>query len=147
MFAQGWTIELLMLTYRVWHVAPFAFVVFYAGLQTVDQDTLESAIVDGASRWERLRCVIVPHLMPLIVFVALIHLMDSYRVFEEVVGFSSQAHRISLQFLTFNFLTPDQTGNRAITRAAASSMLTMVGIVVLLIPLITHAWRTQRGRR
>ena len=147
MFAQGWSIEVLMLAYRVWHVAPFAFVVFYAGLQTVDQDTLESAIVDGASRWERLRCVIVPHLMPLIVFVALMHLMDSYRVFEEVIGFSAQAHRISLQFLTFNFLTPDQTGNRAITRAAASSMLTMVGIVVLLVPLITHAWRAQRVRR
>ena len=43
--------------------------------------------------------------------------------------------------------TPDQTGNRAITRAAASSMLTMVGIVVLLVPLITHAWRAQRVRR
>ena len=28
MFAQAWTIELLMLFYRVWHVAPFAFVVF-----------------------------------------------------------------------------------------------------------------------
>jgi hypothetical protein len=26
--------------------------------------------------------------MPLIIFIALIHLMDSYRVFEEVVGFS-----------------------------------------------------------
>ena len=25
MFAQGWTIELLMLVYRIWHVAPFAF--------------------------------------------------------------------------------------------------------------------------
>ena len=54
MFAQGWTIELLMMFYRVWHVAPFAFVVFYAGLQTVNQDTLESAVIDGASRWERL---------------------------------------------------------------------------------------------
>ena len=31
MFAQAWTIELMMLFYRVWHVAPFAFVVFYAG--------------------------------------------------------------------------------------------------------------------
>ena len=31
MFAQGWTIEILMLFYRVWHVAPFAFVIFYAG--------------------------------------------------------------------------------------------------------------------
>lgn len=147
MFAQGWTIELLMLTYRVWHVAPFAFVVFYAGLQTVDLDTLESAIVDGASRLERLRFVIIPHLMPLITFISLIHLMDSYRVFEEVVGFSSQAHRISLQWLTFSFLTPDETGSRAITRASASSMLTMVGIVLLLIPLLMRTWRDHRVKR
>ena len=74
LFAQGWTIEILMLFYRVWHVAPFAFVVFYAGLQTVNQDALESAIIDGASRWQRTRYLIIPHLMPLIVFIALIHL-------------------------------------------------------------------------
>lgn len=84
MFAQAWTIEAMMMFYRVWHVAPFAFVIFYAGLQTVNQDSLESAIIDGANRWERLRFVIVPHLMPLIVFIALIHLMDCYRVFEEI---------------------------------------------------------------
>ena len=54
--------------------------------------------------------MIVPHLMPLIVFVTLIHLMDSYRVFEEIVGFSSQAHVISLQWLTYDFLTPDDVG-------------------------------------
>jgi multiple sugar transport system permease protein len=147
MFAQGWTIEVMMLIYKVWHVAPFAFVVFYAALQTVDQDTLESAIVDGASRLERLRFVIVPHLAPLIAFVALIHLMDSYRVFDEVVGFASQAHVISLQYLTFSFLTPDETGNRAITRAAASSMLTMIGIVILLVPLLRRTWREQRRGR
>ena len=147
MFAQGWSIEVLMLGYRVWHVAPFAFVIFYAGLQTVDQDTLESAIVDGASRFERLRHVVLPHLMPLVVFVALIHLMDSYRVFEEVIGFSSQAHRISLQYLTFSFLTPDETGNRAVSRASASAMLTMVGIVILLIPLLVRTWRDQRVKR
>ncbi|MCY4452208.1 MAG: sugar ABC transporter permease [Immundisolibacterales bacterium] len=144
MFAQGGTIELLMLFYRVWHVAPFAFVVFYAGLQTVNQDTLESAIIDGASRWERLRYVVIPHLMPLIVFVALIHLMDAYRVFEEVVGFSSQAHVISLQWLTYDLLTPDDSGNRAISRASASAMLTMVGIVILLVPLLLRTWRDQR---
>jgi multiple sugar transport system permease protein len=147
MFAQGWTIELLMLFYRVWHVAPFAFVIFYAGLQTVNQDTLESAIIDGANRWERLRFVVIPHLMPLIVFISLIHLMDSYRVFEEVVGFSSQAHRISLQWLTYDFLIPDDSGNRSISRASASSMLTMVGIVILLVPLIRRTRRDQTGGR
>jgi multiple sugar transport system permease protein len=147
MFAQGWTIELLMHVYRVWHVAPFAFIVFYAGLQTLDQDALESAIVDGASRWERLRMVVIPHLSPLIIFVALIHLMDAYRVFEEVVGFASQAHVISLQYLTFSFLMPDQTGGRAISRAAASSMLTMIGIVIILVPLLLRTWRDHRRSR
>ncbi len=145
MFAQGWTIELLMMFYRVWHVAPFAFVVFYAGLQTVNQDTLESAVIDGASRWERLRYVVIPHLMPLIIFIALIHLMDTYRAFEEIVGFSSQAYRISLQWLTYDLLVPDDSGNRAISRASASAMLTMIGIVILLVPLLRRTWRDHRG--
>lgn len=146
-FAHGWATEVLMLFYRVWHVAPFAFVVFYAGLQTVNKDTLESAIIDGASRFERLRYVVLPHLMPLIVFVTLIHLMDAYRVFEEVVGFSSQAYRISLQWLTYSLLTPDNAGNRAIPRASASAMLTMVGIVLLLVPVLMRTWRDHRRAR
>ncbi len=147
MFAQGWTIEVMMLFYRVWHVAPFAFVIFYAALQTVNQDTLESAIVDGASRWERLRYVIIPHLAPLITFIALIHLMDCYRVFEEIVGFSSQSHVISLQWLTYDLLSPDDSGNRAISRASASAMLTMVGIVILLILPLRRSWREHKGTR
>ncbi len=144
MFAQGWTIELLMLLYRVWHVAPFAFVIFYAGLQTVESDKIEAAIVDGASRWQTLRYVIIPHLMPLIVFVSLIHLMDAYRVFDEVIGFRSEAFRISLQWLTYNFLVPDDAGNRSIGRASASAILIMIGVVILLIPLLRNTWKEQR---
>ena len=146
LFAQGWTIEILILFYRVWHVAPFAFVIFYAGLQTVNQDTLEAAFVDGASRFERLRYVIVPHLMPLILFITLIHLMDAYRVFEEIIGFSSQAHVISLQWLTYNYLTPNDAGTRLISSASATSMLTMIGIILLLIPVLRRTWRDHRVR-
>jgi multiple sugar transport system permease protein len=131
----------------VWHVAPFAFVIFYAGLQTVNSDTVEAAIIDGASRWQRLWYILVPHLMPLIVFVALIHLMDAYRVFEEVIGFRSQAYVTSLQWLTYDFLEPDDSGNRAVSRASASAMLTMIGIVILLIPLLRKTWRDHRGTR
>jgi len=145
LFAQAWTIELMMMFYRVWHVAPFAAIIFYAGLQTVNTDSLESAVIDGASRWQRLRLIIVPHLMPLIVFVAMIHLMDTYRTFEEIVGFSSQGYVISLQWLTFDFLTPDQAGNRSISRASASAMLTMIGIAILLVPLLKRTWRDHRG--
>lgn len=146
-FSQAWSTELLLIVYRVWHIAPFAFVVFYAGLQTVNQDTLESALIDGATRWERLRYVILPHLQPLIVFVALIHMMDSYRVFEEIVGLNTQSYVISLQWITYEYLLPDNAGTRQLSRAAANSMLTMIGIVILLIPLLRQVWRAHRSVR
>jgi multiple sugar transport system permease protein len=144
LLSHDWSLQLLMILFKVWHTSPFAFLIFYAGLQGLSTDTMDAATVDGASRWQRLRAVVLPHLMPLIVFVALIHLMDSYRVFDEVVGFASQARVISLQWLTFDLLTPDSAGNRAIGRASASSMLTMVGIVILLVPLILRTWREHR---
>lgn len=145
MFAQGWTIELMMYFYRVWHVAPFAFLVFYAGLQSVNQDALESALIDGATRLQRLRYVILPHLMPLVVFVSLIHLMDAYRVFEEIIGFEASSHVKSLQWLTYDFLMPDHTGNRQISRAAASAMLTMIGTIILVAYPLRKVWKEQRG--
>ena len=81
MFANAWTLELLMVIYRVWHVAPFAFIVFYAGLQTVNKEILESAVIDGANRFERLRYIIIPHLMPLIIFVSWFHYFVSGKEF------------------------------------------------------------------
>lgn len=145
MFAQAWTIELMMYIYRVWHVAPFAFVVFYAGLQSVNSEALEAAIIDGANHWQRLRFIIIPHLLPLVIFLTLIHLMDAYRVFEEIVGFSASAHVVSLQWLTYEFLLQDGTGQRAISRASASAILTMIGIAVLLGPPLRRVWKEQRG--
>ena len=87
-----------LIVYGIWHNAPFCFIVFYAGLQTVPGDTIESAMVDGASRWERIRFVIMPHLMPSATFVALIQLMDNFRVFEPIVGFSAEANATSLSW-------------------------------------------------
>ena len=35
-----------LIVYGIWHSAPFAFIVFYAGLQSVSADTLEAAMID-----------------------------------------------------------------------------------------------------
>ncbi|WP_297106291.1 sugar ABC transporter permease [uncultured Devosia sp.] len=127
-----------LLTYGVWTNAPFSFVVFYAGLQTVPGDTLESAMIDGASRWERIRFVIIPHLAPLATFVALVQLMDNFRVFEPIVGFSAEANATSLSWLIYNDLSGDaqQFGS-----AGATSVLTIIGVVILLSPVLVRTWR------
>ena len=40
---------IMLIIYGIWHSTPFAFVVFYAALQTVPSDTLEAAQIDGCS--------------------------------------------------------------------------------------------------
>lgn len=145
LFAEGWSLEILMMLYRVWNTTPFAFIVFYAGLRSVDRALLDAATIDGANRWERLRFVTLPHLAPLILFVTLIGLMDGYRVYEEIVGFSAAPQVVSLQWLTVEYLTPDETGNRAIGRASASAALTVAGVMVLLAPALMRFWRERRA--
>ena len=138
--ASGFSIRALIILYGIWSVTPFAFVILYAGLQTVPPESLEAAVVDGASRWQRVRFVIMPHLMPLFVFVTLIHLMDAYRVFEPVLVFGSNLYANSMQYMIYRILNLEDNFNKA----AAAALLTVAGIVVLLIPMLRQTWREQR---
>lgn len=128
----------VLLVYGVWTNAPFSFVVFYAGLQTVPQDTVESAKIDGASRWEVIRHVVIPHLAPLATFVALVQLMDNFRVFEPIVGFSAEANATSLSWLVFNDLVGQDS--QLFGSAAATSVITIVGVLILLTPVLRRTW-------
>ncbi|WP_411889214.1 carbohydrate ABC transporter permease [Yoonia sp. SDW83-1] len=128
----------MLMVYGVWHSAPFAFIVYYAGLQTVNTDTLEAAMIDGASRWERIRYVVIPHLVPLTTFIALIQLMDNFRVFEPIVSFAAAAHATSLSYAIFNDLGGE---TRLLSSAAATSVLTIIFVAILLSPVLVRTWR------
>ena len=128
----------MLIVYGVWHAVPFSFVVFYAGLQTLPQDQLESAQIDGATRWQQTWYVIIPHLMPLVTFVALMQIMDNFRVFEPIVGFNSEAHATSLSWFIFNDLGGE---TRLLSSASASSVLTILGVVILMAPVLVRTWR------
>jgi multiple sugar transport system permease protein len=134
--ALTWT---MLIVYGVWHTLPFSFITFYAGLQTVPRDTLEAAQVDGASKWQQLMYVVVPHLIPLVSFVTLMLLMDNFRVFEPIVSFSAEAHATSLSWIIFNDLR--ESGNPLYGSAGATSIMTIIGVVVLLTPVLIRTWR------
>jgi multiple sugar transport system permease protein len=102
-------------------------------------------MVDGASRWERIRFVVIPHLMPLVVFIALIQLMDNFRIFEPIVGFSAAANATSLSWIIYNDLRGSDI--QLFGSAAATSMLTIVGVAILLTPVLIRTWRDFGRKR
>jgi multiple sugar transport system permease protein len=129
---------IMLMVYGVWHAAPFAFIVYYAGLQSINQETLEAARVDGANRWLQIRHVVIPHLLPLTTFIALMQLMDNFRVFEPIVSFAANAHATSLSWAIYNDLGGE---TRQLSSAAATSVLTILGVAILLSPVLVRTWR------
>ena len=134
--ALTWT---MLMVYGVWHTLPFSFITFYAGLQTVPDDTMEAAQIDGATKWQRLIHVIVPHLMPLVSFVTLMLIMDNFRVFEPIVSFKAEAHAQSLSWIIFNDLR--ESGNPLYASAGATSLITIILVVILMSPVLVRTWR------
>jgi len=133
-----------LIVYGIWSSCPFAFVVYYAGLQTVPQDSIESAKLDGASRWQQIWHIVIPHLVPLTTFMALIKIMDNFRVFEPIVSFNAQAHAQSLS----SFIYSDLGGEtQLLSSAAATSVLTIIGVVMLLSPVLVRTYRDYGNKR
>lgn len=67
----------------VWQNAPFSFIIFLAGLQTIDPDIWAAARVDGASAFRRFIHVTLPLMRPFVLVVLVIRSMDVLRVFDE----------------------------------------------------------------
>ncbi len=134
-----------IIIYGIWHHSPFAFVVFYAALQTVPQEPVEAAIIDGASRFQRIRHIVLPHIYPVVTFVALISLMDNFRVFEPIIGFSAEGSAQSLSWLIYDNLVNEEV--ILFGSAAATSMMTIIGIAILLAPVLIRTWREFRTVR
>ncbi|MEM8540879.1 MAG: sugar ABC transporter permease [Pseudomonadota bacterium] len=128
----------MLMVYGIWSSAPFAFVVYYAGLQTVPDDTLESAMIDGATPFERIRYVVLPHLLPLTTFMALIKIMDNFRVFEPIVSFNAAAHAQSLSYFIYNDLGGE---TQLLSSSAATSVITIICVSILLSPVLYRTWR------
>ncbi len=68
----------------IWHWTPFVTLVMLAGLSSMPREPVEQAMVDGANRWQIIRHLTIPMMMPLILTVLFIRIMDALRVVDEV---------------------------------------------------------------
>ncbi|MBC8330520.1 MAG: sugar ABC transporter permease [Anaerolineae bacterium] len=140
------TVKTLIILYGIWYVTPFALVTYFAGIQTLSQDLLEASSMDGANRWQKIRHIIIPHVRSLTIMILLISLMDSYRLFDSVFVLSEMNPIYKADtIMTYNFdvaITVQRLG-----KANAMSVLTVIGIMVILIPNLVQSYREQTKER
>ena len=98
-----WAIRTLILV-DVWQWTPFVFLIVFARLQALPHEVFEAAQVDGASRFQMLRRVTLPLLVPAIAFAGIFRAIDAFRSFDLVYGLSyggPARSTTTLSFLSF----------------------------------------------
>lgn len=68
----------------IWKRIGFNVVVFLAGLQAIPRDVYEAAEVDGASGWVLARNITIPLIAPMTLLVAIMGVIDSFLVFDQI---------------------------------------------------------------
>jgi ABC-type sugar transport system permease subunit len=104
--AEGTTFILPLLV--GWRYAGYNMAIFLAGLLAIPKETIEAAIVDGASYWQRLWKVYFPQMIPSFILATTMCLIGSFAVFDELVAMGAlyvnpEAKLLSVLFFTYGF--------------------------------------------
>lgn len=140
------SVKVLILLHGLWYVSPYALVTYFAGIQTLPIEQMEAASMDGASGWQKIRHIIIPHVSSLSIMVLLISTMDAYRVFDNVFVLSEMNPIYNANtIMTYTFQTAVTV--QRLGKANAMAILTVIGIMVILIPNLIQSYREQVEER
>ena len=114
----------------VWQWTPFAFLVFLAALQGMDEELLDAARLETESGWQIFFNVTLPLLQPVIIIVLLLRLAEALKLFDIPFALTGGGPGIATQ--SYSFLA-FRTGLRYFDVGYASAMAYCMLIVVMII--------------
>ncbi|MFN3923545.1 MAG: carbohydrate ABC transporter permease [Pseudarthrobacter sp.] len=128
----------------IWSGAPYNMVIILAGLAGIDRALYESAGVDGATVWQRLRYITLPALRPAIVIVLTLAAIRSLRSFTEVYVLTGGGPAGSTEvWMTRMYSLGFQRNDIGVASAAAVLLL----VVTLLLTVGTQLLARRKAER
>ncbi len=131
--------NILVLSY-LWKNAGYDMVLFLAGLGGISPSLYEAARVDGAGTWSLFRHITLPSLLPTLFTVAVLSLLNSFKVFREaflVAGNYPHKSMYMLQHLFNNWFTALD-----IQKLCAAAVLVALFILALVL-LLQKLWGNE----
>ena len=113
----------------VWREAGYLMVFFLSGLQSINNDVLEAASIDGATGWKTFRHITLPLLAPTTLFVSTIAFTNCFKLADHVIimteGAPNNASTLLLYYIYQQGFTNMNYG--------LSSTLTVIMLGILLV--------------
>lgn len=120
-----------MLVTEIWQWTPFMFIIFYAGMLSLDSEVFEASEMDGASGWQQFWRITVPLMRPIIAVAVLIRALDAIKAFDVVYTLTAGGPGTSTETTTFYIYQAGYQFFR-LGYGAAAAMVMLVFLSILL---------------
>lgn len=114
----------------VWQWTPFMFLILLAGLEGLPKEPVESAQVDGASRWQILLHVTLPMMRRIVVIAVVFRLMFAIATFDTVYVLTKGGPARATDLITL-FIQREGFVNLNIASASAISFLVLIAVLAI----------------
>jgi multiple sugar transport system permease protein len=135
-----WALPCVILV-SVWHGLGFSVLVYLAGLQGISSAHLEAARIDGATRWQEIRYVVWPLLLPTTMFLTIIGVIGGFQAFQTIYIMTGGGPVDSTRVIAYYLW---QVGFQRLEMGYASAIAVLVFATILTLTLLQ--WRYY-GRR
>jgi putative aldouronate transport system permease protein len=120
---------------NLWKGVGFGSIIYMAGMLGIDDEYYEAAQIDGANRWQQVRFITLPLLIPLIITLTLLSLGGIFRgnleMFQMMVGNNPLLYSTTDIIDTFVFRSLLQLGSLGLA-SAAGFFQSVVGLVMIM---------------
>ncbi|WP_309571603.1 sugar ABC transporter permease, partial [Deinococcus sp.] len=128
-----------------WEWTPFAMLILLTGLQSLPDDQIEAARLDGASPLQEFQHIVLPHWMQAIQVVVLMETIALLQVYGEIYGSTSGGPGIATTNLPY-FIYQKAFAEYNIGLASAAGVLTVILTNVLAVYLLRLISRTRSSQ-
>jgi raffinose/stachyose/melibiose transport system permease protein len=74
-----------------WQQIGYMMIIYIAGIQSIPGEVMESAKIDGASKWQTLKSITIPMVMPSVTICLFLTVSNSFKLFDQNLALTDGA--------------------------------------------------------
>lgn len=121
---------LVLILIDVWEWTPLIMLMVYAGLNTIPQDPYESALIDGANRWQTFTQITLPLASSSILIAILMRLIDVVKTFDIIYATTQGGPNFATENINI-YAYLNMFGYYEFGKAAAISVLFFIVVMAI----------------
>ncbi len=129
-----------------WQQIGYMMIIYIAGLQSIPEDVMEAAEIDGASRSQRLFKVTIPMMMPSITICTFLTITNGFKLFDQNLALTGGAPMKQTEMLALNIYNTfyGRVGFEGVGQAKAVVFFILVVLIAALQQKLTKEKEVQQ---